>query len=61
MMAQIRTERHGFNCTVLFSINKETGVIDTNQKDKIPAKADVTSVDEVNPFKRGVKPSEVQP
>lgn len=36
MMAHILAERHGFDCTVLFAINKETGVIDTNQKDNIP-------------------------
>lgn len=35
-IAQILAERHGFKCTVLFAINKETGVIDTNTKDNIP-------------------------
>lgn len=36
MMAHILAERHGFDCTVLFAINRETGTIDTNQKDNIP-------------------------
>ena len=36
MMAHILAERHGFDCTVLFAINKKTGVIDTNQRDHIP-------------------------
>ena len=36
MMAHILAERHGFDCTVLFAINRKTGVIDTNQRDNIP-------------------------
>ena len=36
VLAQILAERHGFKCTVLFAINKTTGVIDTNTKDNIP-------------------------
>lgn len=36
MLARILAERHGFKCTVLFAINKTTGVIDTNTKDNIP-------------------------
>lgn len=36
MMAQILAQRHGFDCTVLFPINKATGVIDTNPRDYIP-------------------------
>ncbi len=36
MMAHILAERHGFDCTVLFAINRETSVIDTNQRDHIP-------------------------
>src|SRR4051812_49246024 len=35
-MARILAEHHGFKCTVLFAINKTTGVIDTNTKDNIP-------------------------
>jgi hypothetical protein len=35
-LAKILAQRHGFTCTVLFAINKQTGVIDTNTKDNIP-------------------------
>jgi hypothetical protein len=35
-LAKILAERHGFTCTVLFAINKQTGVIDTNTRDNIP-------------------------
>jgi hypothetical protein len=36
LLARILAERHGFTCTVLFAINKTTGVIDTDTKDNIP-------------------------
>ena len=36
VMAKILSDKHGFKCTVLFAINKTTGVIDTNTKDNIP-------------------------
>ena len=36
MMAHILADRHGFDCTVLFAINRTSGVIDTNQRDNIP-------------------------
>lgn len=36
MMAHILAEHHGFDCRVLFAINRKTGVIDTNQRDNIP-------------------------
>jgi putative membrane-bound dehydrogenase-like protein len=36
MMAHILAERHGFDCTVLFAINRQSGVIDTSQRDNIP-------------------------
>src|SRR4051812_40102537 len=35
-LARILSERHGFKCTVSFSINKETGEIDPNTKDNQP-------------------------
>ena len=35
-LAQVLAERHGFHCTVLFSINRETGRIDPNTIDNIP-------------------------
>ena len=36
MLAKILSQRHGFKCTVLFPINKETGEIDPNVKDNVP-------------------------
>ena len=36
IMARILAEKHGFKCTVLFAINKTTGVIDVGTKDNIP-------------------------
>jgi type 1 glutamine amidotransferase len=45
-LARILAKRHGFNCTVLFAINPETGAIDPNRNNNIPglealAKADL--------------------
>src|SRR6266705_1612831 len=36
MLAKILAERHGFKCTVLFSINPQTGEIDPNNSTNIP-------------------------
>ena len=36
MLAKIFATHHGFKCTVLFAINKTTGVIDPSTKDNIP-------------------------
>lgn len=36
MMAKILAEKHGFDCTVLFAINRKTGAIDVSQRDNIP-------------------------
>lgn len=36
MLARILARRHGFKCTVLFAINKQTGEIDPNTIDNIP-------------------------
>lgn len=36
MLAKILSQHHGFRCTVLFAINKETGFIDPYQVDNIP-------------------------
>lgn len=46
MLAKILSERHGFDCTVLFAIDDATGVINPNNQTNIPglealAKADV--------------------
>jgi len=35
-LAQILATRHGFNCTVLFPVNRQTGKIDPNTIDNIP-------------------------
>jgi type 1 glutamine amidotransferase len=36
ILAHILAERQGFNCTVLFTINKKTGEIDPNTNDNLP-------------------------
>ena len=36
LLARILAEHHGFNCTVLFTINKKTGEIDPGTADNIP-------------------------
>jgi type 1 glutamine amidotransferase len=36
MMAKILAKHHGFKCTVLFAIDKDTGEINPNQVDNIP-------------------------
>lgn len=36
MLGKILSQRHGFTCTVLFSIHKETGEIDPNTSDNQP-------------------------
>ena len=36
LLAEILSQRHGFKCTVLFAINKQTGEIDPNTVDNIP-------------------------
>jgi len=46
VMARILSQKHGFKCTVLFAINKTTGVIDPSTQNNIPglealAKADL--------------------
>jgi hypothetical protein len=36
MLAQILSEKHGFDCKVLFSINPQTGTVDPNYSSNIP-------------------------
>ena len=36
MLAKILSQKHGFDCTVLFAIHKENGTIDPNTADNIP-------------------------
>jgi type 1 glutamine amidotransferase len=45
MLAKILSERHGFKCTVLLSINKQTGEIDPNTKDNEPGLQALASAD----------------
>ncbi len=45
MLARILSERHGFRCTVLFAINKQTGEIDPNAKDNEPGLKALDSAD----------------
>jgi hypothetical protein len=44
-MAKILAERHGFKCTVLFPINKDTGEIDPETLDNIPGLEALDSAD----------------
>lgn len=44
-LAKILAERHGFKCTVLFAINKETGQIDPMTLDNIPGLEALESAD----------------
>lgn len=44
-LAKILAVRHGFKCTVLFSINKETGEIDPTTLDNIPGLAALETAD----------------
>lgn len=44
-MAKILAEHHGFDCTVLFSINRETGEIDPQTLDNIPGLEALDSAD----------------
>jgi hypothetical protein len=44
-LGKILSQRHGFKCTVLFSINKETGDIDPNTKDNEPGIEALDSAD----------------
>ena len=36
MLAKILSQRHGFDCTVLFSIDPENGYIDPNNQKSLP-------------------------
>lgn len=44
MLGKILAERHGFKCTVLFSINKD-GFIDPNTKDSLPGSEALATAD----------------
>lgn len=45
MLARILATRHGFRCTVLFAINKETGQIDPITVDNIPGLQNLEDAD----------------
>lgn len=45
MLGKLLSERHGFKCTVVFSINKQTGEIDPNTKDHQPGIEALDSAD----------------
>src|SRR5881394_46497 len=44
-LARILSERHGFDCTVLFAIDPESGVINPNRSDNIPGLEALDSAD----------------
>src|SRR5579872_1231358 len=44
-LAKILSKHHGFKCTVLFAINKQTGEIDPNTVDNIPGMEAIDSAD----------------
>lgn len=45
MLGKLLSERHGFKCTVLFAIDKETGEINPNEQTNIPGMEAVSSAD----------------
>lgn len=45
MLARLLAVRHGFQCTVLFAINQQTGEIDPNTTDNIPGLEALASAD----------------
>ncbi|PQO46131.1 ThuA domain-containing protein [Blastopirellula marina] len=45
MLGQMLSKRFGFQCTVLFSVNPETGEIDPNNQQNIPGIESVSSAD----------------
>ena len=51
-MARILAERHGFHCTVLFSVNAKSGEIDPSVADNIPGLDDLKNADLMVVFMR---------
>ncbi|MEQ1843659.1 MAG: ThuA domain-containing protein, partial [Verrucomicrobiales bacterium] len=45
MLAKILSQKHGFDCTVLFAINPEGGYIDSNFQKNIPGTEELDSAD----------------
>lgn len=52
LMARILSEKHGFTTTVLFATNKETGVIEPEQKHNIPGLESLRDADLMIVFTR---------
>ena len=57
VIARILAERHGFKCTVLFAINKNTGVIDPATQDNIPG---LEALDTADAIPTGGEPGTAQ-
>ena len=45
MLAKILSQKHGFDCTVLFAINPDGGYIDSNFQKNIPGTEALDSAD----------------
>ncbi|MDA0284413.1 MAG: ThuA domain-containing protein, partial [Planctomycetota bacterium] len=60
MLAKILSQRHGFTCTVLFSINPEKGYIDPNNQKNLPGLEALTDADLMIVATRFRTPSEEQ-
>ena len=52
MLAALLTERHGFRCTTLFSLDPQTGTIDPDRQDHLPGLAVLSEADLVVLFTR---------
>lgn len=52
MLGKILSQRHGFDCTVLFAIDKQTGEINPNEQTNIPGMEHVADADLVILFTR---------
>src|SRR4029077_3874937 len=59
-LARILAERHGFHCTVLFSVNRQTGEIDPNTIDNIPGLEALRRADLVVLFARWLELPDAQ-
>ena len=55
MMAKILAERHGFKCTVLFSINPENGTVDPSVTTNIPGMKTLKTADMMVVFAMDLK------
>lgn len=60
MMGKILAKRHGFKCTVLFSVNPDTGEIDPENQTNLPGFELISTADLVVVFYRFREPTEAQ-